>query len=416
MSVFKLKILIYWCYGVVATLIFSAKIVGLAAYQYDIDSTAIQNIDLNRELATLASGLLFAMIVPALGLRKLLPSCFLFTAVVSLSVFIYPSAITFQTLYISLGFIFGVLQIGFLNELANVNKVESGLLSDTCHLEAVYTTGIMVIVVGSGLLMQFQQFELHYLYLVIGLFCVGVGLLAIFKKQYYFVDESSLTLREILRLGIRTLPEILKALSKTMVFLAISCIALTVFVTTFVLNWINLFNTSELQMSDSLLWQFSILLISSTISGRLVVGALVHYVPLLNILRIITAISILCIMGFVISFYQQKFAVIPDSMAEIPAPMLLIILMAFTNGGIVPLLIGTAAYHTLADKRGIILGVITSFMSCATLLSNLFFRWVSKLFTAGVLLALMTIPLAFILVLSTLFITDLRKSTSSVSE
>jgi MFS family permease len=120
-------------------------------------------------------------------------------------------------------------------------------------------------------------------------------------------------------------------------------------------------------------------------------------------------------MVFVISFYQYQLTSIPDTMAELPTPMLLIILMSFTNGGIVPLLIGTITYHTPSDKRGIMLGVITFVMSGATLLSSLFFQWANKLFTPGVLLALMTIPLAFVMILSNLFINDLRKSTYPVS-
>lgn len=415
MSIFKLKTLMYWCYGIIAMLIFSANFVGVAAYQYDVDSTAVQHIGLHRELATLASGLLLAAIVPAIGLRKLLSVSFLFTAAVSLAIFIQPSAIAFQILYISLGFIFGMLQIGFLNELASANKQEVGLLSDACHLEAVYVSGILAILVVSGILMKFQQLELHYLYLVAAIICTVIGLLPIFRQKHYFFDEPSAATREIVRIWVRTLPEILKTLNSTLVILAMCCLGLTIIVTTFILNWVNLFNTGTLQLGDNLIWQFSILLIISTISGRLVIAALVHYLPLLNILRVIISVSILCIMGFAISFYQYQLSSIPDTMAELPTPMMLIILMSFTNGGIVPLLIGTVTYHTPSDKRGIILGVITFVMSGATLLSNLFFQWASKLFTPGVLLALMAIPLAFVMILSTLFINDLRKSTSPVS-
>jgi hypothetical protein len=415
MNIFKLKNLMYWCYGIVAMLIFSASFVSVAAYQYDVDSTAVENIGLYREFATLASGLLLAAIIPALGLRRILPVSFLFTAAVSLVIFIQPSAVAFHMLYIGLGFMFGTLQIGFLNELASANKQEVGLLSDVCHLEAAYVSGILAILVVSGILMKFQQLELHYLYLITAIICTVIGLLTIFRRQYYFFDESSPTTREVVRLWIRTLPEIFKTLNSTLVILAMSCLGLTIIVTTFILSWINLFNSGTLQLSDNLIWQFSILSIISTIVGRLVIAALVHYLPLLNILRVILLVSILCIMVFVISFYQYQLTSIPDTMAELPTPMLLIILMSFTNGGIVPLLIGTITYHTPSDKRGIMLGVITFVMSGATLLSSLFFQWANKLFTPGVLLALMTIPLAFVMILSNLFINDLRKSTYPVS-
>jgi hypothetical protein len=415
MSVFKLKTLMYWCYGIVAMLIFSANFVGVAAYQYDVDSTAVQHIGLYRELATLASGLLLAAIIPAIGLHRLLPVSFLFTAIISLVIFIQPSAIAFHILYISLGFIFGALQIGFFNELASINKQETGLLSDVCHLEAVYVSGILITIVISGIVMKFQQFELHYLYLATAIICTAIGLLSIFKKQYFFFDDSPATARELGRLWLRTLPEIFNALSSTLVILAMFCLGLTITVTTFVLYWVNFFNTTTLQLSDNLVWQFSIVLILSTISGRLVIAALAHYLPLLTLLLVIISVSILCIMAFAIGLYQYQINSIPDTMAELPPPMMLIILLSFTNGGIVPLLIGTVTYHTPADKRGIMLGIVTFVMSGATLLSGLFFQWASKLFTPGMLLALMAIPLAFVMILSTLFINDLRKSTSTAS-
>jgi hypothetical protein len=415
MNIFKLKTLMYWCYGIVAMLIFSSNFVSIAAYQYDVDSTAVENIGLYIEFATLASGLLLAAIIPALGLRKILPVSFLFIAAVSLVIFIQPSAIAFHILYIGLGFIFGTLQIGFLNELASANKQEVGLLSDVCHLGAAYILGALAMILVSGILMKIQLFELHYLYLITAIICTVIGLLTIFRRQYYFFDESSPTTREVVRLWIRTLPEMLKTLNSTLVILAMSCLGLAIIVTTSVLSWINLFNSSTLQLSDNLISQFFILLIISTIVGRLVIAALIHYLPLLNVLRGILLVSILCIMVFVISFYQYQLTSIPDRMAELPTPMLLIILMSATNGGIVPLLIGTVTYHTPSDKRGIMLGVITLVMFGATLLSNLFFQWANKLFTPGVLLALMTIPLAFVMILSNLFINDLRKSTYPVS-
>ncbi len=414
-SIVRLRALIYWCYSIVAMLIFSVNSVSVAAYQYDVDITAVQHIGLYREFATLASGLLLAAIIPAIGLRRLLPTSFLLVSIISLVIFIHPSAIAFHILYISLGFIFGALQIGFLNELASINKHETGLLSDVCHFEAVYVSGILAMLIVSGIAMKFQQFELHYLYLVTAIICAAVGLFVIFRKQHFLFDESQATAREVARLWLRTLPEIFSALSSTLVILAMFCLGLTIIVTTFVLNWVNLFNTATLQLSDNLVWWFSIVLMLSAISGRLVVAALAHYLPLLSLLLIIISANIVFTMAFAVSMYDYPINSIPDTMAELPPPIMLIVFLSFTNGGIVPLLIGMVTYHTPANKRGIILGIITFVMSGATLLSGLFFQWVNKLFTPSMLLALMAIPLAFVMILSTLFIKDLRKSTYPVS-
>lgn len=414
-SIISLKTLIYWCYGIAATLIFSADFVSIVAYQYDVDGSLLENIGLYRELTTLASGLLLAGIVPAAGVKRFLPFSFLLTAIVSGIVFFYPSAVSFFILYLTLGFIFGGLQIGLINELASLNTRQAGLLSDICHLEAVYTAGILVITVASGLLMRHQFLDPIYLYIIAAAVCAGIGTTLLFKQRQFFVNQTVQPAREVIVAGLKALPELFLALGNTLVILALACLGFIVASITYILNWIHFFNTSVLQLSDGLLWEFSIVIAISTISGRLVVAAVVHYLPVLVVLQTLILVSILCIMGFSVSYHQMSVVLNPDTMAELPTSVLFIIVASFSNGGIVPLLTGTVTYHTPPEKRGIILGLITFVMSLATLTGIFAFRWSGKLFTPVVLLAVVAIPLAFVLILSTLFITDLRKSASATA-
>ncbi|MCS7017803.1 MAG: hypothetical protein RMJ87_02740 [Cytophagales bacterium] len=414
MNVFRLRNVMYWCYGIAATLIFSANFVGMAAYQYDIEGASLENIGLYRELATLLSGLLLAGVIPAVGIRKVISFCFLLIAGLSALVFIYPTAWGFVLLYVVLGLAFGGLQIGFTNELASLNSQQAGLLSDVSHLEAVYVVGILVITLVSGLLMQYQQIELHHLYIVAAVVCAAIGIVAI-KKASWFAQQPSVSAKAVMLTGWRAFLQLFRALGSTLVILAMACLGFMVATTTYLLNWIHFFNTTTLQLSDTLLWQFSIIIAISTICGRLVVAALVHYLRLLTILQVLLIASIGCVMGFCISYYQYPAVAIPDTMAELPTPILFVIVAAFFNGGVVPILTGTITYHTPALQRGVILGLITFVMSLATLTGTLAFQWSSKMFTPVVLLALIAIPLAVVLILSILFITDLRKSTSALS-
>ncbi|WP_448519999.1 MFS transporter [Rhodoflexus sp.] len=415
MNEVRLKNLLYWSYAVVATLVFSAIFISVAAYQYDIDSSSIRNVTLYRELAGLVGGVLVASLVTSINLRKILLAGFLSLAVASLFAFAVPGSWTFWSLYIVVGFIFGIFRLCFAYELSLQNSREEGLLSDICHLETAYMSGVMLTVLLSGAMIYAQQLELHQLYLVSGIACLALGALVFFMKDRYEFGKPSPISGNQFKAVVMSLPNILSTLSRTLIALMAFCLGLIIIVNTFIFAWMSYYNASFLQLSDTLVWQYTILLIASIISSRLITAALVHYFPLQAILITKLLISIIIIMIFAVSMFDFQPTSTIDSMPDLPTPMLLILVLSFTTGSIGPVLVGIATFHSPIERRGHILGLITVVTVIGAIAGRLLFNQMNKLFDPVVLLGSMVIPLAITVVLSTLFIYDLRRSTSSAA-
>lgn len=416
MNDYILRNLLYWSYGVLAALFFSVSFIDIAVYQHDIDQDSIKYINAALRLISLLSGLFLASLVPVVQLKKLLPLSLLSTGIVSIVAFIYPHAVSLWLLYLIIGINFSFSRLFFVYELSLKNTQEPGLLSDLCHLEAAYMGGVAGVSVLSGFAMLFPLLELRYLFLLTGTILVILSYYLIRWKVPYAERPSAANASFSLRMFFGSPLKVFGMLRHTLVLLFISATLMMAIISGFVFGWVNYYNKIFLQLSDNLIWQFSIILFASIISSRVINAALLHYIPIMNVLigNILLSIASLMLFTYTMIYFQPTSTI--ETMADLPLPMLLILVFAFATGSILPILTGIAVFNCTAEQRGYLLGLITIAIVAGGVVGGFMFSLFNKLLNPTLLFGGMLIPLVLLLMLSVLFIKDLRKSTSATTE
>ncbi|MCS6967755.1 MAG: hypothetical protein RMJ44_00480 [Cytophagales bacterium] len=403
------KNILYFGYGSTAMAVFSVNFVALAAYQYDLNSEKIRVLPLIAYLVVLLSNLFASVVALLMPMRRLLLGSLFILSALSLVTGIVLNELTLWIFYLCSAIALGLMRVGFLNELVLQNDYERSTITDTCHLEAAYLAGVAVITVLSSIAITAPFLELKHMYWMISTIFLILGLLTQLRKnafQFAYCNGTPASLGQILLSPLKTIG----ILRHSMIILLFSCVFLIGAIIGWMYAWTVDYTSKFLQLSDQLRWEFNLTQFICSIIGLMINAALVHYVRIRYLLiggLLLNIIAVLFLTSAAFDYQPQQSI---DTMAELPVFILLALLMIFVSSSISPILTGLAIFHTHNEKRNFLIGLATFGVLGGSMASNFIFHFVTDQFTPAILLGGTILPLCLVLILSVLFVGDLRKS------